>query len=68
MNVGDLVKYKNLHGHVRLGKFISKSWTGIVLRIKDEKAGLLTVLWSTGHIAEEFRSALEVTNIKLQNS
>jgi len=58
MKVGDLVKYKNLHGHVVCGKFISKEWTGIVL----EEAGSLKILWSTGTLSEESQDSLEIVD------
>tara|TARA_R110000824_G_scaffold347890_1_gene534647 strand:+ start:521 stop:709 length:189 start_codon:yes stop_codon:yes gene_type:complete len=57
MKIGDLVKYKNLHGHVEFGKFISKQWTGIVL---EELAGQFRILWSTGTLSEEFKESLEL--------
>ncbi len=58
MKVGDLVKYKNLHGQVVGGKFISKGWTGMI--IEEFPKGILKVLWSHGAMAEENRSALEI--------
>lgn len=56
MKVGDLVKYKNMHGHVVGGKFISKRWTGIVL---EEHPRVLRILWSTGTMSNEAKSSLE---------
>jgi hypothetical protein len=57
MKVGNLVKYKNLHGHVTAGEFISKQWIGIVL---EEWGVHLKILWSTGTMSEESKSALTV--------
>lgn len=57
MKVGNLVKYKNLHGHVVGGKFISKEWTGIIL---EELTNVFKILWSTGTLSEEARSSLEL--------
>jgi|TARA_R110001583_G_C5454062_1_gene391195 hypothetical protein len=57
MKIGDLVRYKNLHGHVVSGKFISKQWTGIIL---EELAGHLRILWSTGTLSQEVKESLEV--------
>ena len=60
MKVGDLVKYKNLHGHVVEGKFISKDWRGIIIETgvyagnKDVK-----VMWQHG-IDTESSSSIEV--------
>ena len=59
MKVGDLVKYKNMHGHVVGGKFISKRWTGIVI---ENMPGLLKILWCTGTMSEEAKSSLEKVN------
>ena len=61
MQVGDLVKYKNLHGHVVDGKFISKGWTGIIIETgvfagnKDIK-----VMWDKMGINTEDSNSLEV--------
>ena len=61
MKVGDLVKYKNLHGHVVAGKFVSKDWKGLIVETgiyagnKD-----LLVLWDHGSPSTETRSSLEV--------
>lgn len=63
MNLGDLVKYKNLHGHVVSGKFISKSWTGLVVEIsKTSVAGKknIKVMWSCGITGIESKESLEV--------
>jgi hypothetical protein len=63
MKVGDMVKYKNLHGHVEFGKFISKSWTGIII-----ETGMYTgnhnliVLWSHGAWNLETKDSLQVIN------
>ena len=63
MEVGDLVKYKNLHGHVLHGKFVSKNWTGIIV-----EAGVyagnndLVILWHDGTTDIESRDSLEVIN------
>ena len=65
MKVGDLVKYKNLHGHVVEGKFISKGWMGIVIETgkytgnKDVK-----IMWSETGIDTERSDALVVVNEK----
>lgn len=56
MKVGDMVRYKNLHGHVVGGEFISKQWTGIIL---EDRSGSVKVFWSTETISEESKSALE---------
>lgn len=48
MNLGDLVKYKNLHGHVVSGKFISKSWTGLVVEISKTSVAGKKILKSCG--------------------
>ena len=62
MNVGDLVKYKNLHGHVVEGKFISKNWNGIVVEIGDYTGNNdLKVLWAHG-VTTENSESLEVIN------
>ncbi|MBC8409282.1 MAG: hypothetical protein H8E12_11255 [Rhodobacteraceae bacterium] len=61
MKIGDLVEYKNLHGHVVGGTFISKTWTGIVIEVgvytgnKD-----IIVLWSHGGHATESRHSLQI--------
>ena len=61
MKVGDLVKYKNLHGHVRLGKFTSKSWVGIVIeRGKYTGNNDALVLWSDGEQEAVNSGALQV--------
>jgi hypothetical protein len=59
VKVGDLVRYKKLHGHVVGGEFTSKHWTGIVL---EELAGKLKVLWSTGTLSNEYKTSLEIIN------
>jgi len=59
VKVGDLVKYKNLHGHVSEGKFISKQWIGLV--IKASPGGNdVEVLWCGVNRSIERKSALEV--------
>ena len=58
--IGDLVKYKNLHGHVSGGKFISKSWVGLVIDIEKKKEKNLIVMWSSGIKGFESESAIEV--------
>jgi hypothetical protein len=63
MKIGDLVKYKNLHGHVTNGKFISKSWTGIVIETGTYVGNKdLVVMWNHGTTATESRSSLEAIN------
>ena len=63
MKVGDLVKYKNLHGHVRLGKFASKSWIGIVVeRGKYTGNNDTLVLWNHGEQETVQSEALQVVN------
>jgi hypothetical protein len=63
MKIGDLVKYKHLHGHVVNGAFVSRSWTGIII-----EAGVyagnkdLIVVWSHGDHATESSSSLQVLN------
>jgi hypothetical protein len=63
MKVGDLVKYKNLHGHVIYGKFVSKSWTGIIVEngvyVGNKN---LIVLWDHGNTDTESMDSLEVIN------
>ena len=75
MKVGDLVKYKNLHGHVVGGKFISKSWVGVILEIAEEskwtkwmpgiKLKPVRVLWSGGPTVESADSLVVVNKGKL---
>ena len=60
MKIGDLVKYKNLHGHVVSGKFVSKSWTGILIEHMEDNEEL--VLWSHGHQETVKTEALQVIN------
>ena len=61
IKVGDLVKYKNLHGHVAEGKFISKGWTGLVLELeKTENKKNIKVMWSSGIMGIEAIESLEV--------
>jgi len=63
MKIGDMVRYKNLHGHIEFGKFVSKSWTGLII-----ESGMYTgnkdlfVMWNHGYTATESSSALEVIN------
>jgi len=45
VKVGDLVKYKNLHGHVRLGTFTSKSWIGVVIECGKYTGNNDTIVW-----------------------
>jgi hypothetical protein len=62
MKVGDLVKYKNLHGHVVDGKFISKSWVGIIVEIgKYTGNSDVKVSWNNA-ICTECSDSLEVIN------
>lgn len=61
MKVGDLVKYKNLHGHVVSGKFISKDWSGLVVDIEENKKGKnIIVMWSSGIRGIESNASLEL--------
>tara|TARA_B100000029_G_scaffold509428_1_gene598580 strand:- start:597 stop:788 length:192 start_codon:yes stop_codon:yes gene_type:complete len=61
MKVGDLVKYKNLHGHVADGKFISKAWTGLIIETGQYTGNKdLVVMWDHGTTATESRHSLEV--------
>ena len=62
MKVGDLVKYKNLHGHVVGGKFISKTWTGLIVEIEEDskKTKSVFVMWSSGITGIESKESLEV--------
>ena len=65
MKVGDLVRYKNLHGHVVAGKFISKKWVGLVTKIlvEDLKTASdkhVEVLWNGTVKKTEHKSALEI--------
>jgi hypothetical protein len=61
IKVGDLVKYKNLHGHVADGKFISKHWTGLVLELeKTKNKKSIRVMWSSGITGIESKESLEV--------
>ena len=63
MKVGDLVKYKNLHGQYLLsyGKFVSKSWTGIIVETGAYTGNKdLVVMWHHGTTATESRDSLEV--------
>ena len=60
MKVGDLVKYKNLHGHVVDGKFISKDWVGIVVEVGGYPGHKnIRVMWKHG-LELENSSGLEV--------
>ena len=62
MKAGDLVRYKNLQGHIFDGKFISKQWTGLIIevekKIKNKKNVL--VMWSSGISGIESKESLEV--------
>ena len=61
MKVGDLVKYKNLHGHVVGGKFISKSWRGLVVELGSYDVNKdLLILWNHGSAETESSASLEV--------
>lgn len=63
MKVGDLVKYKNLHGHVVDGKFISKTWSGIIVETGQYVGNKdLVVMWHHGTTATESKDSLEVIN------
>ena len=63
MKVGDLVKYKNLHGHVVDGNFVSKNWTGIIVETGAYTGNKdLVVMWHHDTIAIESRESLEVVN------
>lgn len=65
MNVGDLVKYKNLNGHVYKGKFISKHWTGIVIESGSYAGNKdIKVMWHATGISTECSSSLEVISEK----
>jgi hypothetical protein len=60
VKVGDLVKYKNLHGHVVSGEFVSRGWTGVVIECIEVCTHRdLLVLWSHG-TATESSSSLQV--------
>ena len=60
VNCGDLVKYKNLHGHVYDGKFISKEWVGLVTQVTGNQ---VEVLWNgLGIKSMEAQTALEVVS------
>ena len=62
MKVGDLVKYKNLHGHVYNGKFISKDWLGIIVEIGKYTGNKdIKVMWHHGIVTEN-SSAVEVVS------
>ena len=63
MKIGNLVKYKNLHGHCEGGKFTSKAWIGLVVEtgIYTGNCNLL-VLWNETALCPEKSSALEVIN------
>ena len=61
MKIGDLVMYKNLHGHVVGGKFISKGWTGLVVDIERNKKGKnIIVMWSSGMRGIESSASLTI--------
>ncbi len=66
MKVGDLVKYKNLHGHVVDGKFISKEWIGIIVEVGIYTGNKnLKVMWDSKNetlLATENSESLEVIN------
>jgi hypothetical protein len=57
MKVGDLVKYKNLHGHVTHGKFISKAWVGLVTQTMGAD---VEILWNGRTKSVESKKGLEV--------
>lgn len=60
MKIGDLVQYKNLHGIVVAGKFISKSWTGIIIEFGTyEESKDTIVLWGNGNASLEKKSSLQ---------
>ena len=64
MKVGDLVKYKNLHGRVIDGTLVSKGWTGIVVETgKFAGNNDLLVLWSHGTETEASPSLQIVTDL-----
>lgn len=64
MQIGDLVEYKNLHGHVIDGTFVSKSWTGIVIETGTYTGNKDTiVLWSHGSHATELSSSLQIIRV-----
>jgi hypothetical protein len=60
VKVGDMVRYKNLHGHVVDSELISNQWTGIVL--EERPGSAVKVFWSTETISEESKSVLEQIN------
>ncbi len=63
MKVGDLIKYKNLHGHVRDGKFVSKSWIGIIVETGAYTGNKdLIILWHHGTTTTESMESLQVIN------
>ena len=63
MKVGDLVKYKNLHGHVMGGKFVSKEWIGIIIETGSYDGGDVKVAWGDIDVVNaEKSSALQVIN------
>lgn len=63
MKIGDVVKYKNLHGHCAGGKFISKAWIGLVVEtgIYSGNCNLL-VLWNETGLSPEKKESLEIIN------
>ena len=61
MKIGDVVKYKNLHGHCAGGEFISKAWIGLVVEIGIYTGNCnLLVMWNETGVCPEKGSALEV--------
>jgi len=63
MKVGDLVRYKNLHGHVVFNKFVSKNWKGLIVEVGTYTGNKdLLVLWDHGSVGTESRSSLEVVS------
>jgi len=62
VKAGDIVQFKNLHGHVFGGKFISKRWVGII--IETEVSGNnedVMVAWGEMMNIER-KSSLQVIN------
>ena len=61
MKVGDVVKYKNLHGHCSGGKFISKTWIGLVVETGIYAGNCdLLIMWNETGLCPEKRRSLEV--------
>mgnify|MGYP001173612104 FL=1 len=62
MRVGDIVQFKNLHGHVFGGKFISKRWIGIIVETEVcGNNGDVMVAWGEMMNVER-KSSLQVVN------